>query len=63
MGSIISLQGGAEEDIKARLKKPGQHLQIYSCSGDPKYTPNRPNAEHTRAMSSPCSSMAQSAGA
>ena len=31
-------------------KKLGHHLQIYSCSGDPQYTPKRPNSESSRAM-------------
>ena len=48
---------------KHNWEKPGQHLQIYSCYGDPQYTPKRPNSRSTRAMSSLCSSMAQSAGA
>ena len=39
-----------------------QYLQIYSYYGDPQYTPKRPNSESTRAMSSLCTSTAQSAG-
>ena len=39
----------------------GQHLQIYSCYGDPQYTPKRPNSESTRAISSLCSSTTQNA--
>ena len=63
LGSIISLQGGAEEDIKTRLGKARSafaNLQLLWRSSV--YSQNT-NSESTRAMSSLCSSMAQSAGA
>ena len=64
LGSIISVQRGAEQDIKTRLGKARSAcanlqllLEILSI------LPKRPNSESTRAMSSLCSSTAQSAGA
>ena len=48
----ISVQRGAEQDIKTRLGKARSACASYSCYGNPQYTPKRPNSESTRAMSS-----------
>ena len=48
----ISVQRGAEQDIKTRLGKARSACAIYSCYGNPQYTPKRPNSESTGAMSS-----------